>query len=121
MSVNCNTYVLIGTPLPEDWGSLPTDGQGDQDEYDDWHDRWGHLVIYQPKPGDIVYFDNIDGHNPYIGRVLAYTSTKWDTPEFNETFDVARLTREIEEVAAILQEKYGITSEVKLHFYTNVT
>jgi hypothetical protein len=121
MGVSTDTYILIGCKVDDDWGSLPTDGQGDQDAYDDWHDRHGELVIYQPKPGDLVYFDNIDGKNPYIGRVVKMDKGKWsDGTEFFETFDVARLTREIEEVTVLLKEKLGLELPVALHIVSNV-
>jgi len=122
MGCHTDTYILIGCRVADDWGSLPTDGQGDQDEYDDWHDRHGDLVIYEPKPGDIVHFDNIDGHNAYIGRVVKMDKGKWSSgTEFFEEFDVERLTREIAEVSAILLERFGITDPIKLHIVSNVT
>jgi hypothetical protein len=120
MGTNVRTYILIGTAVGPDWGKLPTDGQGDQDAYDDWNDRHGDLEIYEPKRDDIVYFNDMDGaHYGYLGRVVDHFNDKWDRAEFNETFDVERLTREIAEVAAILLEKYGVTSKVALHIISN--
>lgn len=122
MGVSTDTYILIGTRVADDWGLLPTDGQGAQDKYDDWAERHGDLVIYEPKRGDLVHFSNIDGHQCYIGRVVKMDKGKWsDGTEFFEAFDVDRLTREIAEVSAILLDRFGITDPVKLHIVSNVT
>jgi hypothetical protein len=62
----------------------------------------------------------MDGkHYCYIGRVIASHFSKWDAPEFNEAFDVTRLSDEIGEVTAILYDTYGITKPVRLHIITN--
>lgn len=120
MGTNVRTYILIGTEVGPGWGRLPTDGQGGQDAYDDWHDRHGDLVVYEPKRGDMVYFTDMDAaRNGYIGRVIDAHFDKWDRPTFNETIDVERLTREIAEVTSILLEKYGIISKVALHVVSN--
>ena len=122
MGVNVNTYILIGTDVGVGWGSLPTDGQGDQDEYDDWHDRYGELIIYRPKKGDIVCFDDMDGaHYMFIGKVIDVHHDRKGSAEFHETFSVERLSNEINEVSALLLERYGITSEVNLHIISNYT
>lgn len=118
MGVHTDTYILIGTPLADDWGALPTDEPGS----DDWYDRHQDLVIYEPKPGDLVTFSNIDNKRRYIGRVIAMDKGRWSRgTEFFEAFDVERLAREIAEVSAILLERFGITDPIKLHIVSNVT
>jgi hypothetical protein len=122
MGCSVDTYILIGAKVSDDWGSLPTDGTGDQDEYDDWCDRYGYLVIYEPEPGDLVFFDNVDGHKAYIGRVIKMDKGKWSNgTDFCEEFDVDRLSKEIAEVSSILFERFGMTDPVKLHIVSNVT
>jgi hypothetical protein len=121
MGTNVDTYVLIGTDVGPQWGKLPTDGQNGQHAYDDWSDRYGDLVIYEPKPGDLVTFTDMDSaHYRYIGRVIACDKGKWsDGSTFFEAFDVERLTQEIAEVSSILLERFQITSPVKLHIISN--
>jgi hypothetical protein len=119
MGTNADTYVLIGCDVGPDWGKLPTDGQGEQDAYDDWHDRHGHLEIYRPKPGDLVSFTDMDSNRyRYIGRVLGAHFSKWDIPEFDITLDERSLSDHIGEVTMILYDTYGIVIPVKLHIIT---
>lgn len=122
MGTTTNTYILIGVALPERWGYLPSDGQGEQHEYDDWCDRYGDLVVYRPEPGQYVHFTNIDGEHPHLGKVIdVHHLRETNYTTFNEVFDVERLSKEIDEVARYLQDTFGITDPVKLHIISNHT
>jgi hypothetical protein len=123
MGHSINTFIIVGVRLDPDWGKLPTDGEGDQDAYDDWVDRWGEPNSYDPKPGEWTMFSDLDGNRYlYIGRVVDFNQGRWTNgTDFDETFDVERLSKEIDEVVPVLVEKYGITERPKLHIITNVS
>lgn len=117
MSVQSNTYLMVGAMLPYDY-------------FDDVYDEpYESLEEYMDSPykgikhhdGLCVLYDGMGGRHIAIGRVLAKSDDQNGSYGFNDPIDATTaMTPELQkEVATLIQQQFNFAPDVRLWALTH--
>lgn len=115
MSVQSNTYIMVGAKLPFD--------QFTEDQYEELLEPYRDSAYkgIQHHNNLCVVADGMGGRYVFIGRVLAKTDDQNGNYGFDKPIDAtAAMTPELQaEVATLIQQQFGLAPDVRLWIFTH--